>query len=250
MTLCAGMLSAGNGGVVPNDVHEGTAGNMPLQAQCTRNGSEPDNPHARLSGEVFSFTLNASGSQYLYEQWSTGGVMLHTGARIDGVSLRYNGYLDELIWMNQANGTQIMVDKSLVDHFVMQRPQTGEWLKFRKILYRSWYATEPSEIYAQVIHEGGYTLMAYRNIRRTGENTLFTESGITVRMNISPSHEYFLITPGGEVFLVRNFNRRTFVKMFPDHRTEIRQAFRGIRIQTDADRALLVSRLDELLGDQ
>jgi hypothetical protein len=211
-------------------------------------GSVKYNPHVRLSGEVFTSTLHASGSQYLFEEWSNGDVTLTTGAMVKGVSLRYNGYLDELIWLNTASNLQIMVDKSLVSMFTLQNPQNGELLNFRKISHRSWYANEASDIYAQVIYDGAFSLMAYRNIRKTGDTTLFTESGITVRATISPAHEYFLITPENEVHLVRNFNRRTFMRMFPDHRAEIRMALRGIRIQTDAERVVFISRLDELIG--
>jgi hypothetical protein len=220
---------------------------VPLGAQA----GNPDGqtPHAKLSGETFVFNLYASGSQYLFEEWTGGEVTLTTGAVVKADGLRYNGYLDELIWLNPAGSIPVMIDKSLVHGFVLYRPNDREPLVFEKITHRSWYATGPSVIYAQVIYRGEMSLMAYRNIRRTGDNTLFTESGITVREDIRPAHEYFLITPEGRVHQIRKFSRRTFRRLFPDHRAEVRQALRGIRIHTDAQRATFISRLDALLYD-
>lgn len=218
---------------------------LPGQAQVQ--GNAGSTPHAKLSGEAFVFNLYASGSQYLFEEWTAGEVRLSTGAVVKAESLRYNGYLDELIWLNPLGSVPVMVDKSLVSSFVIHSPSNREPLVFEKISHRSWYATEPSDIFAQVLYRGEMSLMAFRNIRRTGENTLFTESGITVRENISPSHEYFLLSPEGQVHQLRKFNRRTFRRLFPDHRAEIRRALRGIHIHTDAQRVVFISRLDDLM---
>ncbi len=220
-----------------------TAG--PLRAQVQEDAG--NTPHAKLSGEAFAFNLFASGSQYLFEEWVRGEVSLATGAVVKAESLRYNGYLDELIWLNPLGSMPVMVDKSLVSSFVLYGPHDRQPLVFEKISHRSWYASEPSQIYAQVLYRGEMSLMAYRNIRKTGENTIYTESGITVKENISPSHEYFLLSPEGRVHQIRQFNRRTFRRLFPDHRTEIRQALRGISIHTDAQRVVFISRLDALM---
>ncbi len=211
---------------------------------------EPGQAHARLSGEVYTFSLVANGSPYLWDAWAPGDVELVSGAVIVGQSLKYNGYLDELIWYNTSTGQQVMVEKRSVQGFSLSLTPHDNPLVFRKIPYRSWYGTPTSDIYAQVLYEGDLQLLAYRNIKKTGEQTIFTESGIAIQLSIGPAHEYFLLGPAQQPMYLRKVNRRTLNRLFPGHRSEVRQAFRGVRIHTDTDRVEVISRFDRLLQEE
>ena len=117
-------------------------------------------PHARLSGEVYTFSLVANGSPYLWDAWAPGDVELMSGAVIVKQNLKYNGYLDELIWFNTSTQQQVRLEKKGVRAFSLSLSPHENPLVFRKIPYRSWYGTPTSDIYAQVLYEGDLQLLA------------------------------------------------------------------------------------------
>lgn len=192
---------------------------------------------ARLSGEVFTFTLHADGSMYYFDVWAPGKVTLITGEVVEAENLRYNGYLDQLIWLNPANFQQIQVDKQMVKSFSIELPHLQEELYFENITFKPWFEANPMNILAQILYQGEIRLLAHRRITRKSEEIENVGSALVARAKLEPAPVFYILMPDGQAHSIRRINRRAFFQIFPEHTTKIRDALRrnNIRLRNEHD---------------
>jgi hypothetical protein len=192
---------------------------------------------ARLSGEVFTFNLHADGSMYYFDAWAQGKVTLITGEVVEAENLRYNGYLDQLIWLNPANFQQIQVDKQMVKSFSMELPYLQEELYFENITFKPWFEANPMNIFAQILYQGEIRLLAHRRVSRKGEEIENVGSALVARAKLEPAPVFYILMPDGQAHAIRQINRRAIYRIFPEHANQIRDALRrnNIRLRNEQD---------------
>lgn len=202
----------------------------------------------RLSGEVFNFTIHADGSMYFYEEWVHGEVTLNTGESVEVEKLRYNGFLDQLIWLNPVNFQQIQVDKQLVQSFTLKLPHFEEELFFENITFKPWFETNPINIYGHVLYDGKIKLLAHRRVAKKGEVLENVGSALVARAELEPSPVFYILMPDNQAHAVRRFNRRTLYRIFPERADQIRSAFRKehLRIRNENDLIKAIQIIDRL----
>lgn len=205
---------------------------------------------ARLSGEVYNYTLNTKDSQHYVDHWSQGEVLLTNGEVITDQLLMYNGYLDELIWLHPTTYNTIRVDKNLVASFRLFIAYPPDTVEFRHITYRYWYQPSPVSAFVTPLHTGNFSLMLRHSIRKSGERAEYTQEGRSIRILLKAAPAYFIVAADGNSYPVSAFNRRTFDQIFPEYREEIRQAFRLTgrgALRDDDGKAELAKTLDNLI---
>jgi hypothetical protein len=205
---------------------------------------------ARLSGEIYEYTLNTHDSQHYIDTWSKGEVLLTNGEVITDQLLMYNGYMDELIWLHPVTYNTIKVDKNLVVAFRLFIAYPTDTVEFRHITYRYWYQPEPVSAFVTPLHTGSFSLLLRHRIRKSGERAEYTEEGRSIRTLLKADPAYFITAADGRSYPVSAFNRRTFDQIFPDYREEIRQAFRSVgraSLREDDGKAMLAKTLDDLI---
>lgn len=181
---------------------------------------------ARLSGEVFTFNLHADGSMYFFDAWTPGIVTLITGEVVEAEKLRYNGYLDQLIWLNPANFQLIQIDKQMVKSFTLELPHLQEELYFENITFKPWFEANPMNIFAQILHQGEIKLLAHRRVSIKGEEIENLGSALVARAKLEPAPVFYVLMPDGQVHSIRQINRRAISRIFPEHAGQIREALR------------------------
>ena len=117
------------------------------------------------------------GDQY-FNTWAPGYLNLANGATVTNISLRYNKFLDEVLWLRTSDFKTGIINKSIVSGFAIfdqDNHLLGSFVK-RRIKtpgLDSVYA------YLQVLAEGELSLYAYRNVvkaiseSRTVDNTTY-----------------------------------------------------------------------------
>lgn len=209
-------------------------------AQATdllKNNIQPD-PQARLAGEIFVFSIVSHGSQYFNDEWYYGDVTLQSGEVVENQMLKYNGYLDELIWLN-TSFQNIKVDKNLVAEFSLRDPHSQEILVFRNVLLKSLSISGSGHIFAEQLYENDISLMAFRRILKTGERTENRTKSVISRAILKADPVYFILMPDGNANILTNLSRRSFYRAFPEHKEKIRSMFRQNQLRLRNERDLI-----------
>lgn len=205
----------------------------------------------RLSGELYDFFLRADGSYYLHNTWLEGDVLLVSGKKARGERLKYNIFLDELIWLSSKTYQPVKLDKKLIKEFYIALPNQRERMVFSNITFETAYSSEKKNIYAHKLYEGNISLMAHRRVIRTGER-LASHRGTQISVpRLEQNPVFYIITEDNIAYEVGRFSRRALYSIFPEHRSEIRAAFRRerLRIRSENDMVRAVKMIDEMLSE-
>jgi len=204
----------------------------------------------RLSGEVYHFFMQADGSYYLADNWAEGTVELVTGEKVHGELLKYNAYLDELIWLSSRTYQPVMADKKLVRQFSLALPGVAEEAVFRNITISVPLVADSVNIYAQQLYAGTISLVAHRRVVQSGERQESYRGGMQSIPRLTADPVYYIVTGDQEAFEVNRLSRRSLYRIFPEHRREIRAALRseGLLIRSETDLIRAVSMIDEMLA--
>ncbi len=210
-------------------------GAIPIVAQTdtVNNGPQTLGTQARLSGSVFTFFMQARGSQYFKEEWMEGSVVLSSGEKVTGELLRYNAYLDELLWMPAFGSNPVMVDKGLVDHFFINTMH--DTLLFRKTDYLPGIRDIGKGIFLQELYTGEYSLFAHRKVVQKRESVESIGNSTFARPYIQPETDYYMISNRGDVLAFSRLGNRRFSRLFEGRERDVRRILReeGIRISDE-----------------
>ncbi len=204
----------------------------------------------RLSGEVYHFFMQADGNYYLADNWVEGDVELVTGEKVHGELLKYNTYLDELIWLSSRTYQPVKADKKLVSQFSLALPGVAEAALFRNITISVPLEADSVNLYAQQLYEGNISLVAHRRVVISGERQESYRGGMQSIPRLTADPVFYIVTGDHEAFEVSRFSRRSLYRIFPDYRSEIRAALRneGLLIRSEADLIRAVSIIDDIVG--
>ena len=105
-------------------------------------------PEPVLCGSRYEMPTGYLGSQYFNSKWVKGDVLLHDSTLVTNQQLRYNGFLDELIWNCCDTCFEVRVDKGLTKGFVLKPVGLPE-AKFVKLKVKPDVLSDSAETYAQ-----------------------------------------------------------------------------------------------------
>lgn len=205
---------------------------------------------ANISGKLYTFAMSSQGSYYLHDQWLKGDVHLTTGKVVRNVYLKYNAYIDELIWLPVESYEAVQADKKLTEAFVISLPGRDEQMVFRNIPVDVAFASGTVDTFVNVLYEGSISLLVHRRVIKTRERLISADGGYYPVPVLEPDPVYYIVLPDGEVFEPGRFTRRALYGVFPGYRDEIRSAFRRdrlLRIRTEDDMIHAVSLIDSII---
>jgi hypothetical protein len=213
-------------------------------------------PDEGPAGEAY-FEQGLSGSLYIpgrrlvgdpwfpSEKWTRGDVRLTSGTWVRGKMLRYNGYIDELFWLSEADYSQVKVDRGLIDEFILYAPSGS--LRFTRIMVHVPPIIWNREVLGEILYEGNISLYCYRRVIETGLGDYLVENRVVGGRKIAPSHLYIMELPGGTQTTISRIRRSSILNLFPENRKEIRRLLRQNRLRPSNARELaeVMKLLDE-----
>ncbi|MBN2480754.1 MAG: hypothetical protein JXB19_03370 [Bacteroidales bacterium] len=140
------------------------------------------------------------GVQY-FNTWTSGNIKLINGEIIRDMTLRYDQYMDELLWLRHSDSAIGILNKSIVagfDLFDTNGRLLGSFEKIRINLA----GMGAIDAYLQVLAKGHVSLYAFRNVvkvireSRTTNNTLYFIGVNSVPWAVSLRRRSLLNTPG------------------------------------------------------
>jgi hypothetical protein len=196
----------------------------------------------KLSGEIYQKKTGIMGKQYYNNDWAESDIKLSSGEMVVNKQLKYNAFIDEVIWLPADSSRQVKLEKHFIDEFCFKN-YNGKSIRFKRLHTRLPQMTDSTDIFVEVLLEKKASLYVFRNVRITGIiNTV--EDGVLYSFDrLEPQPVYFLILPDRKTVAFKKIGRNVLLKVLP---AEYRTAVKGIiqqkyhSIQSEADLINLV----------
>ena len=215
--------------------------NSPVKASKVKSFFSP-----KLTGESFIEKKGYKGEQFFNKDWQESDILLSTGEEIHGEKLKYNGLLDEIIWVNTSSYRQFKVDKSIISDFWLKNG-TGNTSHFKRINISDQKNIHISDIFAEVGVEGKVSLFIQRRIIIVGEENVYLNGVLYVRESIGPKPLYYIKTPSNHYLILSRIRKNAFLNLFPEHKKEIAKKIKEnhLNLKTESDLVQLIEMLNK-----
>ena len=201
---------------------------------------------AKLTGEFFYENKNYIGEQFFNKDWDEGNILLSTGEMIYGKYLKYNGLLDELIWLNTSNFGQFKLDKSYINEFWFKNLPESD-LHFKRINVDDTSSIHIRDIFVQVKAEGKISLYIQRKISII-ESVDVTKNNADYRyQKLETKPGYYIKLPSNQYFVLTKVRRIAFIRLFPEKKKSINKIIREnhLNIRKEDDFTKLIELMNE-----
>ncbi len=192
-----------------------------------------------LSGEVLNYFFQAEGSQYFIDGWTKGDIYLETGDVTRDRMLQYNGYKDQLYWLNPSTGDIVILDKHLVSSFTLEMPLTADTATFMKVSADLNGIRDPDGVFVQVLVDDAYSLLVMRRIVNTGERNIMQGERMVTLPVLESRPVYIIRSPDNSYQSLQRLRRRNLINLFPGQRDDLRRELAGRRNRVRNEKQLL-----------
>lgn len=189
-----------------------------------------------LYGDEFLTPRASEGSQFFKIEWIPGTVYRSDHSVVDNVDLKYNGYIDELIYLEPNSLAQVKIDKELISGFSLNDIKKHAIYNFTKIKIKKDFTSDSSIIFGQILYSGKLSLFEYQRIvygdpKQLDKTTYYKDIYI-------PSPVYYLRLPSGRTVGFKTLKKKSLFNIFPEKADIIRKALKERkqrRFKTETD---------------
>jgi hypothetical protein len=188
----------------------------------------------KLTGELYVNEDKYVGDLFFNNHWASSKILLTSGAVVEGAKIKYQGYLDEVIWYNTTNYTPFVLDKAYINEFwttdSLNRP-----VHFKRLQVSDSTSTKPKDVFVQVAFQGRYSLYIQRKVISLPDVVTITDKGAFAKKAFGQSPVYYIQPPTGPFLVLRHLGQPAFLSLFPDQKEALKVLIRryGIRLRTE-----------------
>ncbi len=190
-----------------------------------------------LFGEIVDYHKPTAGSRFFIDGWTKGDIFLKNGDIASNRMLQYNGYTDQLYWLNISSNNIIALDKPIIKKFTLADPNNDETYIFKNIKVISANSSDTSEIFAQEVVEDKYSLFVSRRIEQTGRTNIRQNNRLIEVPVLQPRPVYYLKLPDDGFVKFTRLRNSVMYDLIPGKEEKIRNLFSDhrIRIRNESD---------------
>ena len=192
----------------------------------------------KLTGEIYIREGNHKGGLFFNNKWVNGTILLSTGAMVYGKDLKYNGYLDEVVWLNNTSFKQFKLDKSYICDFWI-KDSLNTPVHFKRMNVRDSTASHPSDIFAEVAIEGKISLYIQRKISRMEDEIIQVDNGRYYISVFAPTPIYYIKLPSNRYLKMNRLRRRAFLNFFPEQKESISKLIKKNHLNLKSESGLI-----------
>lgn len=194
---------------------------------------------AKLLAKTFVNTMVSNNDQF-YNNWTNGNVTLSDGSVVKNELLRYNSFIDELLWLRKRDYSAGIIYKTTVREFVFYDEKNNPVAKFKNLNVRNWYSLDSSYTYLQVLTEGKISLYVQRRMININKST----------KELVQKDLYFLYKDGQYHSLIPN--RMNLYRVMKDEKENIRKIVRGshLRVRKEAQLTEAIEKYNTEFGNK
>lgn len=157
----------------------------------------------RIVGKRFNNSYFFDGSQYVIEDWVKGTLFFENGEKQSDVNMRYNSFLDQLIYFNSRASAEILIDKNTITGFSYEyNSKTYFYKKYNFDNLSKIYLLPLKEgtIYFEVIYDGFVDFLCFRKTEMLPCPTYISFSGSEKNQKFVHSYRFYFHHPEKGIF--------------------------------------------------
>jgi len=188
----------------------------------------------KLTGELYVTETKHVGDIFFNDHWAESTILLTSGEKIEGEKIKYNGYLDEVVWYNNTNFTPFILDKDYISEF-WTTDSLFFPVHFKRLLVSDSTGRRPKDIYVQVAVEGATSLYIQRRVITLPDEIVPGQYGLYAKKAYGQSPIYYIKLPSGQFLSLRRLSRQGFLNLFPEQKETLVPLIRkhGIKLKTE-----------------
>jgi hypothetical protein len=220
------------------------------QANNFCNCTDKINSGPYLPGELFVPDEPLDVITYFNRDWLLGDIYLANGEIVTNKYIKYNKFLDELLWLDTASNKIIMLDKEGILKFHFLNFQGDTSVYFKRINAKRYALADSSEIFGRELYKGKLSLFILYNFI-IEQRELANVNGVFCEKNIYGEEPiYYLQFMNNKVVALTRISQKSLSAIFPDLKDQIKKFFRKNRqmgFNTNAELARLAQFLSSIV---
>jgi hypothetical protein len=173
-----------------------------------------------ISREYYNPIRHFDGEQY-FSAWTPGNITLVNGVTVRDMTIRYDKYLDDILWLRQTDFKTGVINKSIVSGFDLYNTDyqlIGSFVKKRI----NPPGMAPIDAFLQVLAEGTVSLYVYRNVvqaisvSRTVDNTIYYICIGSDCRSVALRRKSLIKTPGIDKDMMKSIIRSNRLTIYND----------------------------------
>ena len=187
----------------------------------------------KITGEVYIISSLENQYFFLQKDWVNSRIVLEDGDVFDNLRVRYQVNNDELIAYNDKLKTLFKVDKNKISKFYLLNNNAE-----REFVRMNFDGMQPKVRFFERLYTGKCTLLAYHNVDEIKVTPYEDKSGIMRDSQYKLDVTYFMYTQekGFDKVLP---NKRSFFKLLPQRKKEIRKIFRQNKLILSGNESMI-----------
>jgi hypothetical protein len=191
----------------------------------------------KIRGENYYITALANSNFFLQKDWLDATVQLVDDDVFEGLKVRYLVFDDELVAFNEKMRSLYIVDKDIIKQFsIKERSSGGEFIN-RKFVKLFFDGGNGGWRFFEELYSGSYFLLADYYIEAMKVSPFADKMGVMRDTQYRLDVNYYMYS-SDKGFSKLQKRRRSFYKIFPEHKKEIRKIFRQNRILLSNEKSM------------
>jgi len=189
-------------------------------------GENSNRLEGKLTGTIYQLPVEVSSRHFLHEKFMDGDVLMEDGDLFRNLHLRYLALGDQLAAYNSNLHQMFLVDKKKVSRFTVRNDWGDQ--KFVKVHLNAGISGQ--DRFFEIKYEGNRWFLVFHQIIEEKTGIYRNEHGKLRDTILKLRKTYFMYDPATERFRYLYNSRRSFVRLFPENKREVRRLFRRNRL--------------------
>ena len=176
-----------------------------------------------LPGELYAPDLYPDISTYFNNYWLEGDILLSDGNIKRAGGIKYNGLLDELLWLEPLSNQIIKLDKEAILQFHFLNLQGDTSIYFRKLKVKRAGLNDSIEIFAQELVRGDLSLYVLHSFYLARKVAVRQNNSYILKDIYEEEPVYYISYLNNKVVGYKTISRKSIYAIAPDKKDKIRE---------------------------
>lgn len=169
----------------------------------------------KLCGEIFRMKTGILGEQFYNDDWTESDIKLITGEMAVNKLLKYNAFMDEVIWLEADGLRQVKLEKHFIDEFCLKNFKGGS-VVFKRMQLKLPRMTDTADIFVEVLSERSTSLYIFRNVVIQGTVDRVEDGVLYSYDKLVSQPVYILSFPDKGTVTFQKIGRSALLKVLPN----------------------------------